>query len=169
MYYFDTQHQLDELKQLQSQEQKLKQSIAEQQVFELSKLKKQLRLLESRLTNRLDHLLSHDYVASIEKISTIIEASDVKRQLFQPLYSKEIAEHSLYMKLPIKLRVIGNYHKFAKLVSGIATMDHIVTQQNVHIKPNTDDNYPLILEMTLYIYRSVDLDKKVNRDDQANL
>ncbi len=169
VYYFDTQYQLDQLTQLQLQEQKLKQSLAKQQVFELIKLKKQLTLLESTLTNRLNHLLTNDYVASIQKISKIIQLSDVKRQLFQPLYSKEISEHSLYMKLPIRLRVIGNYHQFAKLVSRIAIMDHIVTQHNVDIRTNKDDKYPLILEMTLYIYRSVDLDKKVNRNDQANL
>jgi type IV pilus assembly protein PilO len=169
VYYFDTQYRLDQLKKLQLQEQKLRQTVAEQQVFELIKLKKQLKLLESTLTNRLDHLLSNDYVASIQKISKIIQASDVKRQLFQPLYSKETLEHSLYMKLPIRLRVIGNYHQFAKLVSRIAVMDHIVTQQDVHIRPNKDDKYPLILEITLYIYRSVDLDKKVNRYDQTNL
>lgn len=169
VYYFDTQYQLDQLKQLQLQEQKLKQTIAEEQVFDLIKLKQQLTLLESTLTNRLNHLLSNDYVASIQKISKIIQLSDVKRQLFQPLYSKEIVEHSLYMKLPIRLRVIGNYHQFAKLVSHIAIMDHIVTQHNVDIRTNKDEKYPLILEMTLYIYRSVDLDKKVNRNDQANL
>ncbi|OOZ23475.1 pilus assembly protein PilO [Solemya velum gill symbiont] len=51
-------------------------------------------------------------------------------ELFQP--AKEVARE-FYTELPVKLRVIGDYHEFGEFVSTLASMPRILTVHDVKI------------------------------------
>jgi type IV pilus assembly protein PilO len=64
--------------------------------------------------------------------------------------------------LPIKLRARGDYHSFGKFISGIASMNRIVTIHDVSIAPATggptsaSDKATLTMELMAQIYRYVE-------------
>jgi len=81
-------------------------------------------------------------------------AAGLQEKLFQPA-----AEQSkgFYAELPIKIRLVGNYHEFGTFVSGIAALPRIVTLHDIVITPASDsktggyDN--LTMEVTAKTYR----------------
>jgi type IV pilus assembly protein PilO len=71
--------------------------------------------------------------------------------LFQP--QSEIPK-DFYAELPIKLRVVGDYHEFGEFVSGLAALPRIVTIHDIDIKPIAGQRAGgLVMEATAATYR----------------
>lgn len=82
-------------------------------------------------------------------------ASGLEFELFQP--QAEVPK-DFYAELPIKIRVIGDYHEFGEFVSGLAALPRIVTIHDVQIQPRRNNNQveTLVMEATARTYRYLD-------------
>jgi type IV pilus assembly protein PilO len=85
-------------------------------------------------------------------------AAGLEFELFQP--QAEVPK-DFYAELPIKIRVIGNYHEFGEFVSGLAALPRIVTIHDVQIQPRANNPGAnnagdLIMEATARTYRYLD-------------
>ncbi len=177
-YYFDTQHQIVNLDEVTSKEEELKSEFKDKQwqAAALPKLKEQLAQIETTLAELLKKLPNKEQVDElIRDISQTVLASGLKSELFEPQYNQQTTEKGLYEKLPIKLKVNGDYHSFGKFVSGIAAMPRIVTQHDISIAPRTkgmekkgDKNKQLLtMEMTAQIYRYIEAEAEKPADNPA--
>jgi len=156
-YWFDTQNQLIELSTEQGKEEVLKKDFRDKQwkASTFTKLQEQLKEIESTIKEQRNRLPSEAEVAElITEISQQMIASGLEQELFKPDYKNKKEENGVYEKLPIAMRVKGDYHSFGKFVSGVSAMPRIVTQHDVFIRTNpaANDN-KLIMEMTAQIYR----------------
>ena len=79
-------------------------------------------------------------------------AAGLEFELFQP--QGEVPK-DFYAELPIKIRVIGDYHEFGEFVSGLAALPRIVTIHDVQINPRPKTG-SLVLEATARTYRYLD-------------
>ncbi len=170
-YWFDTQHQLIELDTEKGKEEVLKKDFREKQwkASTFTKLQEQLKEIESTIKEQRNRLPSEAEVAElITEISQQMIASGLEQELFRPNYDNKdkkkdngVGENDVYEKLPIAMRVKGDYHSFGKFVSGVSAMPRIVTQHDVfiHTNPAANDN-KLIMEMTVQIYRYLEEKEK---------
>jgi type IV pilus assembly protein PilO len=169
-YWLDTQNQLVKLAKSQRQENELKKKFESKQwkAATLPKLKEQLAQIESTLSELLRKLPNEAQVDElIRDISQSVLANGLKQELFQPEYKRETEEKGLYVKLPIKLRAKGNYHSFGKFISGVATMNRIVTLHDVSIESSKDikdETHPQTLEMIAQIYRYLEETEEENQE-----
>lgn len=80
-------------------------------------------------------------------------AAGLEFELFQP--QGEVPK-DFYAELPIKIRVVGDYHEFGEFVSGLAALPRIVTIHDVSIQPVPRSKGQLVLEATARTYRYLD-------------
>ena len=80
-------------------------------------------------------------------------AAGLEFELFQP--QGEVPK-DFYAELPIKIRVVGNYHEFGEFVSGLAALPRIVTIHNVNIQKNAKGSDDLVMEALARTYRYLD-------------
>ena len=83
-------------------------------------------------------------------------AAGLTEKLFQPGAEKS---NGFYADLPIKIRLVGNYHQFGAFVSGIAALPRIVTLHDIQIAPvdpksSGYDN--LTMDVTAKTYRYIE-------------
>jgi type IV pilus assembly protein PilO len=84
-------------------------------------------------------------------------AAGLQEKLFQPGAEQT---KGFYAELPIKIRLVGNYHEFGTFVSGIAALPRIVTLHDIQIVPvagdkaNSYDN--LTMDVTAKTYRYIE-------------
>ncbi len=84
-------------------------------------------------------------------------AAGLQEKLFQPAGEQS---KGFYAELPIKIRLVGNYHEFGAFVSGIAALPRIVTLHDISITPVADaktggyDN--LTMDVTAKTYRYIE-------------
>ncbi len=84
-------------------------------------------------------------------------AAGLQEKLFQPAGEQS---KGFYAELPIKIRLVGNYHEFGTFVSGIAALPRIVTLHDISITPvGTEksggyDN--LTMDVTAKTYRYIE-------------
>lgn len=166
-YWFDTQHQITSLANLQAKEIELKKTFEKKQktAATLPKLIEQLAQIESILKELLRKLPSDAQVDDlIRDISQAVLASGLKQELFQPNYRGKKTEKGIYVKLPITLRVKGDYHAIGKFISSVAAMHRIVTLHNVSITvPGSSKGSvkgSLTLKLTAQIYQYLDEQQK---------
>jgi type IV pilus assembly protein PilO len=87
-------------------------------------------------------------------ISQTAIASGLDIEYFKP---EGLAPKEFYAEFPIKVRVTGRYHQFAKFVSGVAALPRIVTLQNISIgQPKDKKGVLLQMEMTAVTYQYMD-------------
>jgi type IV pilus assembly protein PilO len=86
-------------------------------------------------------------------------AAGLQEKLFQP--AGELSK-GFYAELPIKIRLVGNYHEFGTFVSGIAALPRIVTLDDIVITPVSSDakgGYDnLTMDVTAKTYRYIEDD-----------
>lgn len=162
-YYFDTQKQLQQLQVEERKEDDLKQKFKQRQweAATLPKLQEQLREIESNLEELQNRLPNKAQVAGlIQDISQQAIATGLTSELFKP-GREEVGQ--VYVKLPITLRLNGDYHSFGNFISGIAAMPRIVTQHDISITSvaNQPDK-PLTMQLTAQIYRYLDESEESN-------
>lgn len=87
-------------------------------------------------------------------ISQTAIASGLDIDYFKP---EGLSPKEFYAEFPIKLRVTGRYHQFARFVSGVAALPRIVTLQNITIgQPKDKKGVLLEMEMTAVTYQYMD-------------
>jgi len=71
-------------------------------------------------------------------------------------------KQDIYIELPIKIRVTGNYRGFTAFVAKLASIPHIASIHDIRLTPNTAENAGpdrnLIMEAVIKTYRQQDED-----------
>jgi type IV pilus assembly protein PilO len=82
-------------------------------------------------------------------------AAGLSEKLFQPSPEKS---NGFYAELPIKIKLVGNYHQFGAFVSGIAALPRIVTLHDIQITPvDAKGGYDnLTMDVTAKTYRYIE-------------
>lgn len=70
------------------------------------------------------------------------------------LPAEEIQE--FYIEIPINLDVVGDYHDFGTFVSGVASLDRIVTLHDFTITARSDSFLDMTIVARTYRYKDVD-------------
>ncbi|MDQ1363147.1 MAG: type pilus assembly protein PilO [Pseudomonadota bacterium] len=90
-------------------------------------------------------------------VSQTAIASGLDIDYFKP---EGLSPKEFYAEFPIKIRVTGRYHQFARFVSGVAALPRIVTLQNITIaQPKDKKGVQLEMEMTAVTYQYMDEDE----------
>lgn len=153
-YYFDTQSQLAQLSNKESEETTLKQRFEKKQAkaANLDAYKAQMKEMEESFGTMLRQLPSKTEVADLlVDITQTGLASGLEFDLFKP--QGEIPR-DFYAELPISLKVSGNYHQLGEFVSGIAALPRIVTLHDIKI--STAKGGTLVMAATAKTYRYLD-------------
>ena len=66
------------------------------------------------------------------------------------------AVQEFYIELPIDIDVVGDYHDFGTFVSGVASLDRIVTLHDFSIRTRQDSFLDMNIEARTYRYRDLD-------------
>jgi type IV pilus assembly protein PilO len=153
-YYYDTQEQYAALERVRREEKDLRASFEEKQAkaANYEKYKAQLAEMQQTFGAMLRQLPNKKEVADLlVDVSQTGLAAGLEFQLFQP--QSEIPK-DFYAELPIKLRVVGDYHEFGEFVSGLAALPRIVTIHDIDIKPIAGQRAGgLVMEATAATYR----------------
>ncbi len=68
----------------------------------------------------------------------------------------EEAVREFYIELPIDIDVVGDYHDFGTFVSGLASLDRIVTLHEFTIQSRSDTYLNMSIVAKTYRYKDVD-------------
>ena len=156
-FWFDTRPQIKALEMAEKKETELrfifdkKQSKAanlEAYKQQLAEMKRSFGALLRQLPNKTE----------IETLLTDISqtgiASGLEIEYFKP---EGLSPKEFYAEYPIKLRVSGRYHQFARFISGVAALPRIVTVQDISIKhPQNAKGVNLVMELTAITYQYLD-------------
>ncbi len=163
-YHFDTQEQLKVLQKAQTTEKDLKKVFTEKQALaaNLDAYKLQMAEMQESFGAMLRQLPNQTEVAELlVDVSQTGLASGLEFELFEP---KPENSKGFYAELPIKLRMVGDYHKFGTFISGLATLPRIVTIHDISISRNGgrkgNKDKPLVMEATAKTYRYLDSDSQ---------
>ncbi len=158
-YFFDTQKQLTELENIEKKEIELKKTFTFKQnkAVNLPLYVKQMEEMERSFGAMLRQLPSKTEVAELlVDISQTGLANGLEFQLFKP---KDEIPAEFYAELPIKIRVLGDYHEFGNFISDVAALPRIVTLQEIAIRPAKGDKKSvekLVMEATAKTFRYLD-------------
>jgi len=154
---FDTTTQYNALDVAEKKELELKTTFEQKQqkAVNLNAYRKQKEDMQKIFGEMLRQLPSKTEVAALLiDISQVGLSSGLEFELFKPLNENPI---EFYAELPIKIRVLGNYHEFGNFVSGIAALPRIVTIHDFSISTNKKkSNKGLVMEVTAKTYRYLD-------------
>lgn len=159
-YWFDTQHQIVNLKNTEKKEVELKDVFEAKQrkAANLEPLKAQLEEMKQTFGDLLRLLPNRTEIEGLlVDISQSGLAAGLEFQLFKP-QNEQPAE--FYAIQPIQIRVTGTYHEMAEYVSAVAALPRIVTQHDVTIGPaGKDSKGKLAMSMTAKTYRYLEEDE----------
>jgi type IV pilus assembly protein PilO len=159
-YYFNTEDQLIALETVEKKELELRQSFERKQAkaVNLGKYKKQLEEMRESFGAMLRQLPNKTEVADLlVDVSQTGLAAGLEFELFDP---QGEVQKEFYAELPIRMRLIGDYHEFGEFVSGLAALPRIVTIHDVKITQRTakkdGKETILVLDSTAKTYRYLD-------------
>jgi type IV pilus assembly protein PilO len=156
-YYLSAEDQYKQLEREKKAEVDLRQDfeIKQARAANLDAYKAQLAEMEESFGSMLRQLPNKTEVADLlVDVSQTGLAAGLEFELFQP--QGEVPK-DFYAELPIKIRVIGDYHEFGEFVSGLAALPRIVTVHDVKITPRRGGGANnLQLEATAKTYRYLD-------------
>lgn len=159
-WYFDWQHQWDQIEQARAREIDLKTQFEHKQrlAANLAIYQKQLKDMRASFGAMLRQLPSRAEVAKLlVDISHTGLASGLEFELFKPLDS---IRKEFYAELPVSIQVRGTYQEFAQFVSDVANLPRIVTLHNIRIsrdgsadeEPNKGAGTPLRMALSAKTY-----------------
>ncbi len=154
-YFLDIEKQYQSLAKVEKVEQDLRQDfeIKQAKAANLEAYRAQLAEMEESFGAMLRQLPNRTEVADLlVDVSQTGLAAGLEFELFQP--EGEVPK-DFYAELPIKIRVLGQYHEFGEFVSGLAALPRIVTIHNIKIEPRRE-GAELVLEATARTYRYLD-------------
>jgi type IV pilus assembly protein PilO len=155
-YFLYTEDQYKQLERVEKVEQDLRQDfeIKQAKAANLEAYRQQLAEMQESFGSMLRQLPNKTEVADLlVDVSQTGLAAGLEFELFQP--QGEVPK-DFYAELPIKIRVIGDYHEFGEFVSGLAALPRIVTVHNIKISPRRGESAELQLEATAKTYRYLD-------------
>ena len=157
-YFLDTTNQLNELKIAEAQEQTLRGTFSEKQAkaANLDAYKQQLEEMRSSFGALLRQLPNK---TEIETLLTDISQTGISSGLEIEFFKPEgLIPKEFYAEFPIKLKVTGRYHEFARFVSGVAALPRIVTLKEIKIEPadKQKGGVNLVMEVTAVTYQYLD-------------
>ncbi len=156
VFYFDTREQFATLERYQNEEGALKSEflVKQDKVLNLEVYKQQLEEMKLDFAEMLRQLPDKSEIADLlVDVSQTGLASGLEFELFQPL-SEQVKD--FYVELPIKIKVVGDYHEFGDFVSGLAALPRIITMHDVKIsKTKAGDGADLLMETTAKTYRYI--------------
>ena len=150
-YYYIIKDEYAKLEQAEKKEISLRQQFEKKQAkaVNLDAYRQQLKEMKASFGVMLRQLPNKTQVAELlVDVSQTGLASGLEFELFQPLGEKK---RDFYAELPIKIRVVGEYHQFGDFVSGLAALPRIVTVHDVRI--NRRKGGKLVMEATAKTYR----------------
>jgi type IV pilus assembly protein PilO len=157
-YWFHTKDQLLELDRVEQQELDLRVIFEKkaQQAANLEAYEQQLEEMRESFGAMLRQLPNKTEVADLlVDVSQTGLASGLEFELFQPQAENP---REFYAELPIRIRVIGEYHEFGNFVSGVAALPRIVTLHNVNI--SRAGNNMLSMDLTAKTYRYLENEER---------
>ncbi|MFU8837795.1 MAG: type 4a pilus biogenesis protein PilO [Thiohalomonadaceae bacterium] len=155
-YYFDTQHQMVALEQVQAQESRLKRDFEQKQAkaANLEAYKIQMAEMEESFGTMLRQLPGRTEVEDLlDDITQKGLASGLEFVLFRPANE---TRRDFYAELPIAIDVRGDYHQMGQFVAGVAALPRIVTLHNIAISSREEK---LTMTATARTYRYLDEDE----------
>lgn len=155
-YFYDIEARYEQLQRVENTEKDLRQDFETKQAkaANLEAYRAQLAEMQESFGAMLRQLPNRTEVADLlVDVSQTGLAAGLEFELFQP--QAEVPK-DFYAELPIKIRVIGNYHEFGEFVSGLAALPRIVTIHDVQIQPRADSPGLLVMEATARTYRYLD-------------
>ena len=127
------------------------------QAANLQAYRNQLELMQQKFGAMLRQLpAQHEMPGLLEDISKTGIASGLKFELFAP---QPEVNYDFYIELPIKIKVVGDYHELAIFLSRVAEMSRIVTLHDFAIERVVDKDtkassgHELMMDITAKIYR----------------
>ena len=157
-YWFHTKDQLQVLADAERKEQDLRIIFEKKasQAVNLEAYEKQLAEMRESFGAMLRQLPNQTEVADLlVDVSQTGLASGLEFELFQPQAENP---REFYAELPIKVRVIGDYHEFGNFVSGVAALPRIVTLHDISIVPGPGGL--LAMDLTAKTYRYLEEDER---------
>ncbi len=150
-YYYLMKDEYLTLESVEKTEQSLRGELETKQAkaVNLDAYREQLKEMQESFGAMLRQLPDKTEVAALlVDVSQTGLAAGLEFELFQPM--PEI-KRDFYAELPIKIRVVGDYHEFGEFVSGLAALPRIVTVHDVKISQL--DSGKLVMEATAKTYR----------------
>jgi len=138
-YWFDWQHQMEELDGHRVKEAQLRQTFLEKkrQAINLDAYRKQLDDIEKSFGALLKQLPSK---SEMDALLTDINQAGLGRglqfELFKPAASETFSE--FYAELPIQLKITGGYHDFGAFATDISKLSRIVTLNDIGLTTTKD-------------------------------
>lgn len=154
-YYFDTQHQLNDLQAEQKKESEHKNTfeIKQKKAAQLADYREQLKQIKESLGVMLKQLPDKTEIAKLlVDISQTGLGNGLEFELFQP---KGEQKREFYAEYPIDVKVVGDYLQLGNFVSGVAAFPRIVTISDVEIKPHKKSG-KLVMQAVVKTYRYLD-------------
>ncbi len=158
--WFDTEPQLTTLESAEKKEIELRSAFDQKQskAANLEAYKQQLIEMERTFGALLRQLPNKTEIETLlTDISQTGIASGLEIDFFKP---EGLSPKEFYAEYPIKLRVTGRYHQFARFISGVAALPRIVTLQDISIQhPSGKKGVRLVMELTAVTYQYLDEDE----------
>ncbi len=151
-YYYLVKDEYLALEKVEKTEQNLRAELERKQAkaVNLEAYREQLKEMQESFGAMLRQLPDKTEVAALlVDVSQTGLAAGLEFELFQPM--PEIKQ-DFYAELPIKIKVVGDYHEFGEFVSGLAALPRIVTVHDVKISKQKKDG-KLVMEATAKTYR----------------
>jgi len=151
-YYYHMRELYLDLDKVEKEEVALRQEFERKQAkaVNLEAYRAQLKEMEESFGAMLRQLPDKTEVAALlVDVSQTGLAAGLEFELFQPMPE---VKKDFYAELPIKIRVVGDYHEFGEFVSGLAALPRIVTVHDVKIS-RRKDSPKLVMEATAKTYR----------------
>lgn len=156
-YFLDITAQLDLLKQAEQKETTLRKVFIDKQskAANLDAYKQQLEEMRTSFGTLLRQLPNQ---TEIETLLTDISQTGISSGLEIDYFKPEgLRPKEFYSEYPIKLKVTGRFHEFARFISGVAALPRIVTIQDIAIKPASEKGgVKLTMELTAVTYQYLD-------------
>jgi len=151
-YYYFIADEYVALEKVAETEKSLRQEFERKQAkaVNLEAYKLQLKEMQESFGAMLRQLPDKTEVAALlVDVSQTGLAAGLEFKLFQPMPE---VKQDFYAELPIKIKVVGDYHEFGEFVSGLAALPRIVTVHDVKISKDKNSGQ-LIMEAMAKTYR----------------
>ena len=157
-YWFDWQHQLDQINAEREKETQLRTTFLDKkkQAIDLPAYVKQLEDIEKQFGALLKQLPGK---SEMDALLTDINQAGLGRglqfELFKPATGE--TQRDFYAELPITIKVTGNYHDLGSFASDIGKLSRIVTLNDIGLSATKDTPAaPLIMDVTAKTFRYLD-------------
>ena len=154
-YWFDWQHQMEELDTHRAKEVQLRQTFLEKkrQAINLDAYRKQLDDIEKSFGALLKQLPSK---SEMDALLTDINQAGLGRglqfELFKPAAAESMSE--FYAELPLQLKISGGYHDFGAFATDISKLSRIVTLNDIALASGKDGT--ITMDSVAKTYRYLD-------------